>query len=222
MLTPHHIHDSIRPLRYVFWGGLFLVFDLYVSTNEVRFDFINDTLGSILIAIGVVRLAETPVDDIYQRRMKFVTWIAVLSVFESFSEFLVFKPPLAYQVAASLFGTCQFVAILFFALAMERFAESAKLYDVSESWHFTYSLFLFIYGPLIVISAIVGLASASSTSRQHYDIGAAVCLVVPVLVIPIIHLFVSTSRMRRAIDRSGNSKDPNVSVVKNTITVSIA
>ena len=67
------VHHVVTPLRLIFWGGLLTIFDVksssLVNGRGVVFDFLNDAVGCLLIAVGVWRLKDLSADPGYRQRM---------------------------------------------------------------------------------------------------------------------------------------------------------
>lgn len=203
-MNEHAVKKAITPLRMIFWGGLICIFDLTFSqtTNGRGFkiDILNDALGAILIAVGVFRLGAISVHDRYAAVLKFVQVVSVLAVLDAVRDhFLVPLAPVV-QFALNLFGLVRLVAIVAFCVAMRWFCEEARLLPASRSWSVTTVLFVAIYlVPLGLFHAVATLALVSGTSF-NIQLGPAGLLLLPIFTIPLIHLFVSTSRMKRAAE----------------------
>ena len=71
------IRDAIRPLRFIFWGGLICVLDFKVtemsSSGGWQFDFLNDFVGMLMIVWGVTQLGKIDVHERYGKALSFVT-----------------------------------------------------------------------------------------------------------------------------------------------------
>ena len=200
-VTRHDIQRIIIPLRLIFWGGIICVLDISIN----NFDILNDFIGSILIAIGVFQIATVEIHDRYSNAMLFVKIMAILgcirALFENFSAEI---PPLLGGLFA-LIGFAEMIAIVVFCVAIGWLSREAKL-DVSEkSWQTTTILFTIIYLiPLGLFYLIAVFASATGNSF-HINLGPAGLLLVPVFFVPLIHFFVSTSRMKN--EAQSNSDD---------------
>jgi hypothetical protein len=198
------VKQAITPLRMIFWGGLLCIFDFTFSqtTNGqgFKFDILNDAVGTILIAVGVFRLSAAAVHRRYATIMKFVQVVSVLAVLDAIRDHFIMPLPPAVHFVLNLFGLVTLVAIVTFCVAMRWFCEEAHLPEASRSWSVTTVLFVVIYVlPLGLLYVITALAIASRTSF-NIDLGPAGLLLLPVFAIPLIHLFVSTSRMKRAAE----------------------
>ena len=97
MLAWDYVREAVAPLRFVFWGGLLLILDFTITqtTNGQGFrcDILDDTVGALLIAVGVFRLSAAPVDERYAKVMRFVKVVCVLGVVETAIKHFVFEQP---------------------------------------------------------------------------------------------------------------------------------
>jgi hypothetical protein len=178
------IKRAIIPLRMIFWGGLLCIFDftLYQTTtyNYVhisytegfKFDILSDALGAFLIAVAVFRLATIPVHDRYAKVMKLLKIVSVLAVLDAIRDHFIIPLPEEFQLTLKLFNLITLIATVTFCVAMRWLCEEAQLHKAAQSWRLTTALF--------IIFGVAGFLLPLS------------------LVIPFIHLFISTSRMKHA------------------------
>lgn len=198
------VEQTVTPLRLIFWGGLLCIFDFNFSqaTNGrgFQFDVLNDALGMILITVAVFRLSRLVVHDRYATVMKFVQIVSVLALLDALRKHVVMPlPPVAY-FAFNLFGIVTVAAAVAFCVAMRWFCEEADLPGPARSWSVTTLLFAALNViPLGLLYVMAASAVASGTSF-NFDLGPFGALLLPVFVIPLVHLFVSTSRMTRAAE----------------------
>jgi hypothetical protein len=204
------VERAVTPLRLVFWGGLLCLLDVaFTSTTNgrgFRIDVLNDAVGALLVAVGVFRLRAAPVHDRYALAMTFVLAVSGLSVLDAVRSHFVL--PLAPPVltALTVLGFLELVAIVTFCAALRWFCLEARLREAARSWSVTLALFGAIYFvPLGVLHAfwIVAIASGESIPVGIAIVGLlppllAVLLLLPLFALPLIHLFVSTSRTKRA------------------------
>lgn len=198
------VKQAITPLRMIFWGGLLCIFDFTFSqtTNGrgFRFDILNDALGTILIAVAVFQLGTISVHSRYAAVMRFVQIVSVLAVLDAIRGHFIAPLPAAFNFALNLFGLVSLAAIIAFCVAMRWFCEEAQLPEASRSWKVTTVLFIVIYlVPLGVFYLAAAVAIASGTSF-NIDLGPAGLILLPVFAIPVVHLFISTSRMKRGAE----------------------
>jgi len=208
-MNEYTLRRAITALRMIFWGGLLCIFDItYSQTTNGRgfkFDILNDVLGTVLIAIGVFWLGAMPVHSRYKTIMKFVQVGAILAVLDAILDQFIMPLPPAVSMILSLIGLVTLVAIVSFCVAMRWFCEEAHLFEASRSWLVTTVLFVVIYLiPLGLLRVIIVLATASGKSF-NINLGPEGLLLLPIRVIPRIHLFISTSRMKLAIEAAGDS-----------------
>jgi len=194
------IPSIVTPLRFIFWGGLICIFDLnFASTSNgegFRFDLLNDFVGMLMITWGVFRLASLQVDDRYRSAMLFVQIVAVLSCIEALHAHVIYDTPLLIAVATTLLGIAALIATVLFCVAMQWLSDAAGLQRAAASWQVTTILFVAIYLiPLGLFYSAALLAMITGNSFQ-IDLGPAGLLLLPVFCIPLVHLFISTSRMR--------------------------
>jgi hypothetical protein len=204
MLSWQHVHAAVTPLRLIFWGGLLWIFDVSFSSTVNgegwRFDLLNDTLGAILITIGVFRLAAAPVGGRFRAVMTFVKVVAVASVVETALKHLVFAHPAPLAFALGALSLAQLAATILFCLAMRWFCDAAAIPPVARSWRVTFLLFATIYALPLGLLYLASLFALMTGGTFHLNLGVGGLLLLPVFAVPLVHLFVSTSRMKRAAD----------------------
>ena len=198
------VKQAITPLRLIFWGGLLCLFDLNFSqtTNGrgFKFDLLNDAVGAVLIAVGVSRLSAAPVPGRYPTAMTFVLVVSILAVLNTVRAHVILPLPPAVQVLVSLFGLVTMAALVSFCVAMRWFCETARLPGAARSWAVTTGLFVVIYLVPLGLFYVVSAGATAVGKSFHFNLGPAGLLVLPVFAIPLVHFFVSTSRMRRAAE----------------------
>jgi hypothetical protein len=196
---------AISALRAVFWGGLLCVFDFSFSQtangNGFKVDIISDVIGCLMIVWGVGQLKPLLPLERYYQAMMFVQVIAWMCVVEAVADHWVTKTPIVPGIVRSLFSLASLAAIVCFCVAMRWLCESLSLSRARQSWRITTYLFVFIYLlplGLFHTSAIIAIITGRSF---HFNLGPAGLLFLLVFVVPIIHLFMSTSRMKEELQR---------------------
>ncbi len=180
------------------------MFDITFSqtTNGYGFrcDVLDDTVGSALITMGVFRLGAVAVHGRYARVMGFVKVVAVLKVLDTAQAHFIRPLHPAVQFALQAFGLVTLAALIGFCVAMRWFCEKAGLAEAARSWRGTTLLFAVLYAVPLGLLYVAGAVAAVSGTSFHLDIGPLIVLVLAVVAIPLVHLFVSTSRMKRAAE----------------------
>jgi hypothetical protein len=90
--------------------------------------------------------------------------------------------------------------VIAFCVAMRWFCEAASLREASQSWRTTTALFVVIYAVPLGLLYVAGAVATASNHPLNFNLGPLGLLVLPVFAVPLIHLFVSTSRMKRAAE----------------------
>jgi hypothetical protein len=203
-MGPDRIRQAIVPLRLIFWGGLLCIFDIAFTTRVngqgFKFDILNDAVGMILITVGVFKLGAIPVHARYATAMTFVKVISVLAVADAVRDHFVMELPDVVVVGLQLLGLLGLAAIVVFCVAMRWFCQTARLPAAARSWKVTMILFVVIYlAPLGLFYLAAGAAVLTGESF-NINLGPAGLLLLPVFAAPIIHLFISTSRMKRGAE----------------------
>jgi hypothetical protein len=167
MLTVH-AERADHALSRIFWGTLVCVFDLWFAIhsngNGLRFDVINDVIGTLLIVSGLNLLRPLVADDDYERCLNFAFWVALAAVGGAVGGHFVLPWPKPIVFLSSLFATLCLVAIYFFCTAMRIFCRSTALYDVEQDWRWSQTLFLVLQLIPAVILDVLHLVALVSGS----------------------------------------------------------
>lgn len=202
------IESAIRPLRLIFWGGLLCVFDFNfsqtVNGSGFKFDVFNDAVGCALIAWGVVVLACLRVHDRYAKAITFVKVVSILAFFDAVRDHWIVRTPPIIDFILNLFGLITLVAIVVFCIAMRWFCEQARLVEAAASWRTTTILFIAIYLVPLGLLYIAGTIAIATNKSFYFNPGPIGVFAVPIFFVPLIHLFISTSRMKRAAEQHSN------------------
>jgi hypothetical protein len=188
------------PLRLIFWGGLLLVLDFTVSTQQgnegFHFDFLNDFAGALLVLIGVLRVIRQRLDRRWQGALVAVAGVAFVTCGWTLLNHAIFPRPRLLAALESLSALAELASILVFCAAMRSFCRSARETALAASWNRTFLLFLVLYAvPLGAFHAAVLLGI-----EFNLNLGWEAILLLPLFVWPIVHFFMSTSRMIRALE----------------------
>lgn len=190
----------LAPLRGIFWGAVFCLFDFTISetsgSDGWRFDFINDFAGMLMIAWAVFRLSAVEVDARYRIALGFVKIVAVCGCVVALHRHLIYDVPPLISVLEGLYGFLSMAATVVFSVAMQWLSRHGGLARSEQSWRFTTLLFIVIYLLPLGLFHLASLAAVLTGESFHIDLGPAGLLVLPVFFIPLVHFFISTSRMR--------------------------
>jgi hypothetical protein len=204
LLTTDDVRRAVKPLRLIFWGGLLCIFDITFgqTTNGrgFRCDILNDAVGAFLIAWGVFALAEIRVDERYKQAMTFVKIMSVLAVLNAVRAHFVFNMPTLLSFLLTVYGLVSLAAIVVFCIAMRWFCEVAWLPEAARSWQTTTVLFVLIYAVPLGLFNLASCFAILTGKSFHINLGPFALLLLPVFAIPIVHLFVSTSRMAKSAE----------------------
>ncbi len=208
MISADQVRSAVRPLRLIFWGGLLCIFDLSISSTTrvagsvtgFKFDLLDDTVGAILITMGVVRLGAIAGvrDPRYRQVMRLIRWVCYAAIVETIDAHFIYDRPEPFVFLLHAFGLVRLAATIAFCIAMRWFCESAPGLDLAtRSWRTTTSLLVFLYALPLAFFYSASLVAIATRSPFHLDLGPAGLCFLFVLVAPLIHMFVSTSRMAR-------------------------
>ena len=153
-----------------------------------------------MIAYGVFLLASAPVNRRYSSVMTFVKIVSALAVLDAIRDHFIMPLPPPVHVLQTAFGLACLGAIIAFCVAMRWYCEEAQLPQAAASWSVTTMLFVVIYLLPLGLLYLAGIYAMLSGTSFSFNLGPVGLLVLPVFAIPLIHLFVSTSRMSRAAE----------------------
>ena len=207
-LAPGGIESLVGPLRLVFWGGILCVFDFKLNGLDV----LNDVLGALLIAWGVLRLGSSQIHERYRQAMLFVQVVALLYVAQAVNAYVRYEFPRPLAFLLHVYGIAKMAATVVFCLAMGWLCIATGLTRSQRSWKTTEILFTVIclipWG-LLHLVWIICLITGKTFS---FNLGPAALLILFVFLVPLVHLFVSTSRMRaeaQSISHHTDERPPN-------------
>lgn len=200
------VRAAITPLRMIFWGGLVCLVDVSTSTTingeGTRFDFVSDVVGTLLIAFATFRLCKVDIHERYMQWMGLVYGVALFAVLDAIRAHIITPLPAFVSLMLYLFGIVELAAIIAFTVALRWFCETVDLQDAAQSWRTTTRLFLFVYAiPLGILHLAMGIALVMGESID-VDLGPIELLLLPIFAAPVVHLFISTSRMKGGAEAS--------------------
>jgi hypothetical protein len=205
------IHQAIVPLRLIFWGGLLCVLDFSISNTTTingqivsgyKFDFLNDFLGMLLVTLGIHRLMQFDLDTTYRANMIVVFVVALVNCFIAFADHFVFDTPTPLALLLALFSIATLVATILFCTAMLQLADAYGMWHSSVSWRFTRLLVIAIWVVPFGLLNLLMLGVLLTGRSFHFSIGWFMVLVLLTMLVPLVHLFISTSRMKNEAEQA--------------------
>jgi hypothetical protein len=190
----------------IFWGGLICVFDVKfsrtVNGEGWKFDFINDLAGMLMITWGVYQLGKIAVHDRYRSAMLFVTVISFLSCFDALHSHFIYDTPTPLSFVLTVIGILAMAATVVFCMAMQWLCREAGLQRSEQSWKTTTVLFVCIYLIPLGLFYCAGAVALITGNSFNFNLGPLGLLLIPVFCLPLILLFLSTSRMKADAEAS--------------------
>lgn len=193
---------AVTPLRMISWGGLICLIDINITLNRsFKVDLLDDFVGMLLITIGVFRLSALDEDPKYRASMDLVKIISVISTLKALIHHWKFDAGPVWDWGWEIYAFLELAAVLLFCRSMRNLCTRWGRERPAASWETTHTLYLALYVfPLGCIHVYIMLALAKG-SYGRVDVGPWALLFLALLLIPLIHLFVSTSRMKNAAQR---------------------
>lgn len=174
--------------------------DFHISSTSNgegwRFDFLNDFAGMVTITWAVFRLSRIEVEPRYAIAMGFLKIVAVLGCVKALHGHLIYDTPLLISLLINLQGFLAMAATVIFCVAMQWLSRHAGLERSARSWKVTTILFIVIYLIPLGLFYLASLVATATGESFSINLGMGGLLLVPIFLIPLVHFFVSTSRMR--------------------------
>ena len=105
----------------------------------------------------------------------------------------------AIQFLLSILALIYLAAIVVFCSSMMFLCETNHLPRAAGSWRFTRLLFILIIVVPIGLVYFAGMVAMLGGTSFRLNLGPAGLVLLPVFATPVIHLFVSTSRMKSEV-----------------------
>lgn len=197
------VRRTIGPLRAVFWGAFLCVVDVTVRSGGSNFDLLNDVLGKILITLGVFRLWTIPVTRSYGKGMGLVVLVSVVSTLKTAARQWGGWNSDSLEPFATAWEFAELAAILLFCTSMRLLCRRTGLERPERSWKTTTFLFLVFFAlPVGAVHALALLRQLEGKTGS-INVGSWAILAMLVILLPVFHFFISTSRMKRAAQAAG-------------------
>ena len=201
----------ISALRLIFWGGLLCIIDLHfsqtTSRNGVesgfRFDLLNDVFGMILIGLGIRTLSRLDVNRSYAKEMGFIFMACIVGGIVAIDSHFLYEDPALIALLRIGAGMVTLAATLIFCVAMGRVAEKFGLPRSLKSWKTTKVLVIVLWVAPLGLSYTSSIINIIGGGDFSIDLGP---MVIPILLLflwPLVHTFISTSRMKNEIEGAG-------------------
>jgi hypothetical protein len=201
------IRKAVQPLRAIFWGSLVVIFDLGIRLGNLKLDLLNDVVGMLLIGFGILELGKFVVSNIYTQILIFTKYVAIAATIDAFLHH--FSLPPAVEMLSSILSLIVTITFVTFCHAMILLSRHYHLFTALASWQTTARLFVYLC--LIPYGLLMGLSNLSMLLGRpiRLDLGwTGFFILVPILMTPLIHFFLSTSRMaREAAERGSTDAD---------------
>lgn len=133
--------------------------------------------------------------------MRFVFICAVLNCVKAFLGHFVFRSPVIFDVLINLLGLASICATVLFCTSMYRLSSAFALYRSAISWLTTRLLVIILWVIPLGLLYVWGLVALFTGQSFRWNIGLAILPVLVVFIVPLIHLLISTSRMRHEVGR---------------------
>ena len=137
----------INPLRLIFWGGLFIIIDFNLTCHStggaVGIDLLNDTIGLILVTIGLLYLVFIEHNQKYDI---VITIVAFISIFFCAGSILsTFYPSIIEKINKFilLIWFIEKVGLLLFCWSLKLLFDDDKMRFLYDRWSTLTILFIF-------------------------------------------------------------------------------
>lgn len=150
----------------------------------------------LMITWAVHRLSGFSKQQRYAKQMMFVLIAALLGWLNALHAHLIYDTPTPIAFLSNLISLIGLVATVVFCRAMRGLCEELGLRRSHASWQVTTALFVLIYLLPLGLFYLAALVAIATQSSFNIDLGPAGLLLIPVFLVPVIHLFISTSRMK--------------------------
>lgn len=199
------IRRLITPLRLIFWGGIFCVIDLTYSNTfngeGWKFDLLDDAVGMAMILYGLSKLRAIQIDQKYASRLGYVFAVAIFVFLHAIYNHYIYDEPKFLAFVINILNIAKLIAIIVFCTAMVQLSIFMQLANAAKSWSLTRTIFVVIYLiplTLVHLGSIIAMLTGATFNYSTNSAGGGaffIFILVCLLLIPLIHLFVSTSRM---------------------------
>ncbi len=169
---------QIRNINLIFWGMLIVIFDFSLSSTTngygIKFNIINDFVGSILIFIGLSKISKIKlIDTSFKSKMNYglvASFIlySLFSILYSISFFFIYPAPEYISTIKNLLDIAIDWGFVTFSGAMIVLTTETHLNNSLRRWITTKKLFIWIYFlPFAALTFISEMISLINTYRYN-------------------------------------------------------
>ena len=219
-ISARDISAAITPLRLIFWGCVLCLIDVYSNWNidgQVwKIDLVSDAIGALMIAWAVFRLSMLRVGGWYSAAMAFVLVVAFLAILVAVHDHFVYDQPQWVSSVVQVAPVVGLTATVVFCMAMRRLSAATGLEQSARSWKITTLLVAVIsLIPLGLIHA-AGAAATLHVETSTFELPNLLVAFVVAQIIPLVHFFLSTSRMAREAESAASVAEHRSAMLSNT------
>ena len=109
----------------------------------------------------------------------------------------IFQTPVVLSIFSNLLGLVTLCATVMFCTSMNKLAMAYSLDQSASSWLMTRLLVIIFWVIPLGILYLIGTGNLLMGTPSNLNIGFLVIPLLIAMLIPLVHLFISTSRMRR-------------------------
>ncbi|WP_405368814.1 hypothetical protein [Nonlabens sp. Asnod2-A12] len=197
---------QFKNFNLIIWGVLLVALDFSFSSTRngvgIKFDILNDFIGSIMIYLSLLKISKIKVEEpSFNNKMNYILTISILYIFYSISNFLIF-PMIAW---VSFFKN---VLLLVFLSGTILFLDVMTIISKEKSFNLSRDNFiltkkLFFWINLLPLSIYIIFAVLNNLNRSYqYNLlneinFRAGIIIILILFIPNIHLIFSLIRLKK-------------------------
>jgi hypothetical protein len=167
----------------------------------------------LLIAWGVLRLGCSQIHERYRSAMLFVQVVALLYVIQTVNAYVRYEFPRPLAFLVHVYGVAKVAATVVFCVAMRWMCIATGLTRSERSWKMTGILFAVIYFIPLGLFHVVWIVCLVTGGSFEFRFGWPALIFILIFFVPLIHLFVSTARMRAealSISRRADESPPHL------------
>jgi hypothetical protein len=208
ILLKRKCEKVINPLRCIFWGGIFVVIDFNLTCRSgnriVGVDLFNDSLGLILITIGLLFLMSIDHTEKYDYIISFTSVIFLIICIGSIS--FSINPSLREKLnnPILLFWFLESAGILLFCWSLKLLFDDEKMKFLNDRWDTLMILFLLLS---IIPNGIFIILNKFNIFNTNILI--AILMKTLLEIVPFVYLFLTINK----IIEFAKSKIPNLDLV---------